>query len=518
MGRPNPNFIDPNNVDYRDSWPSVGTLSHVSHNAPYLTLAGVVDNAVADGAILVLDSAGRFIATKPAATAGSFAILIPDRHLQTSSWPLRVYLYDGINNVGMPIANNLPEDSVSGAKIDIPSMKPRNIETLRVAMGQVYTSVSSKDDIRTGNNYQSVDLDTTLIIGGRPSRNLFFNHVNFRGKHVLDIGANMGESSRLARRRGADLVDGYEYDPFFVETGRMINAVSGATRVSLFQGDATNPALYDGMKYDLVIAFSVWVYIDKLLEKIAGITDAVFFETHTLGHGMDMYTRPMSQHFPHFQIIGYEQQQDMSQSRGVLMFAKTQAALDDALALRKLKTDPYFQNAFLAAHQKPKPGDFVQFAHTIAANLVEDTTFKGIGKPYFELLIAGYFDYVKQAKVTPENVFVRGYRKAIQDGRIDPSLAYLLNDEKQLLARVQKKFVDMDNAVNGRWHLVPPVIVKRGEGKLTFVEESGNKISAENLDGHHRFFMAQLLGRPTIDALVTDPPAVHRKAVHRAHS
>src|SRR5690606_9237664 len=133
--------------------------------------------------------------------------------------------------------------------------------------------------------YQPIDLGGYTTTGGRPHRDVFVKHLDFTGKTVLDIAANLGENSRLARQQGAALVDGYEFDSFFVETVRFINAAMGTTRVSLFQGDATDPKLYGGMKYDIVLGFSVFVYIRNVLAEIAKITDTLVIETHTLDHG-----------------------------------------------------------------------------------------------------------------------------------------------------------------------------------------------------------------------------------------
>src|SRR5256885_11894082 len=81
-----------------------------------------------------------------------------------------------------------------------------------------YTSESSKAGIKTGNHYQSIKLDGELTGGFRSDRAALLDRIEFAGKRVLDLGANLGEISRAARERGADVVDGWEYDPYFVRS------------------------------------------------------------------------------------------------------------------------------------------------------------------------------------------------------------------------------------------------------------------------------------------------------------
>ena len=91
--------------------------------------------------------------------------------------------------------------------------------------------------VKTGfqrtNHYQSVTLGNTTTLGFRTARGELLDSIDFEGKAVLDLGANLGELSRAARERGASLVDGFEYDPFFVEIAQAVAAHNGATS-SLF--------------------------------------------------------------------------------------------------------------------------------------------------------------------------------------------------------------------------------------------------------------------------------------------
>ena len=494
-------FIDPNAVDYRDRWPNGGEITDAHKDGESIRVSGHTRLQLRSGAILIIDSSRRFVAAAPLGEGGAFTLAFPARHAE--SWPLSAYAYDPDSNRAVPLKWSATIDFETKSS-GIPSMTDRYVAVVREAMLHPYTATSCESDIKTGNNYQSVDLGSRGLSGGRRQRNLFFDHVSFAGKTVLDIGANTGELSRLARRRGASLVDGYEYDPYFVETGRMINGLSGATRVSLFQGDATNPAFYEGKKYDIVLAYSVWVYIHGMLDRLAKVTDVVFFETHTLDHGLEMYTRPMSQHFPHFRLMGHDQERDMKKSRAVLMFAKSEQALAGALSFIKLRVEPYFDNPFFKTHGKTSAVQLPVYAAAIAKAVDRNTKFEGIGGQYFELLLAGYYEYLRDGKVTEENVFSHAFRSAVAEGRLDSGLSYLAEDTGALVAKIAKRFIDIDLARADRWNEIPAVELVPGE-KFVFTTEGGATIGVENLDGHHRYFLAQLLGRKTIDAMLQEP-------------
>jgi ribosomal protein L11 methylase PrmA len=151
---------------------------------------------------------------------------------------------------------------------------------------------------------------------------------------VLDLGSNLGEMSRAARVRGAYLVDGFEYDKYFLETAELINAYNDVTRVSFYQRDITDPSIYDE-QYDVVLAFSVFHYIHSVLEQIAAITNEVFvLETHKLEGNLDSdYLEPVLQYFPHHKILGESEwgiPHDTSERRTVIAFAKEEAVLATA--------------------------------------------------------------------------------------------------------------------------------------------------------------------------------------------
>ena len=249
-----------------------------------------------------------------------------------------------------PAASSLPVGTVSGAAGSVASMevassggaltsspptaRPQLEELIRVSLGLPYVS-SGKEGIETGNHYQSVSIGDAKTSGFRSDRSAFLNRVDFRGRKVLDLGSNLGELSRSARARGADVVDGFEYDPFFVEVAHLLNAYNFTTRVSFFQRDITDPKVYVG-HYDIVMAFAVWTYVRPILSSISRITEALLLETHKLNGNLERdYTTPISRFFPHTTVLGesdWGRTQDPGGGRAVLLCAKTGAALEQALA------------------------------------------------------------------------------------------------------------------------------------------------------------------------------------------
>src|SRR5712691_1055079 len=149
-------------------------------------------------------------------------------------------------------------------QLEIPTLKSELKQLILDGLRRRYVSVSGDDGIETGNHYQSVTLGDERTSGFRSDRAAFLDQIDFRGKRVLDLGANLGEISRAARARGAAVVDGYEYDTFFVEIAQVLNAYNGTTGVSFYQRDITDPTAYDE-HFDVVLAFSVFTYIHPVL-------------------------------------------------------------------------------------------------------------------------------------------------------------------------------------------------------------------------------------------------------------
>ena len=220
------------------------------------------------------------------------------------------------------------------ASTEIPSIRD-GLRALIVRALQVdYDSQLGK----RGNRYQTVVLGDVEVRGMRTDRAEILDQVDFAGKKVLDLGCNVGEVSRAVRARGAALVDGYEIDPFFVEVAGAINVYRNETRVSFFQRDISDKSCY-AEHYDIVLAFSVWAFLDDVLDRIAGVTDQLLIvETHELNQGPHVdqfpgappspssvheYLAAVSGWFPAYRILGRTDRE----RRAIIAFARDEATL-----------------------------------------------------------------------------------------------------------------------------------------------------------------------------------------------
>jgi 2-polyprenyl-3-methyl-5-hydroxy-6-metoxy-1,4-benzoquinol methylase len=219
----------------------------------------------------------------------------------------------------------------------LPSIRPELRALILKALDADYTSESCQDAIQTGNHYQSIRLGEEITTGFRSPRDEFLDRISFDGKRVLDLGSNLGELSRSVRRRGAALVDGYEYDAFFIELANAVNAYNGVTRVSFFERDITDQTSYED-EYDIILAFSVYIYIRDLLSMIAAKTrELLVLETHRLDSNLEIeYLRTVQRYFPHFLVLGETEWgvvHDERETRAVIAFAKEPEPLSE-LAVR----------------------------------------------------------------------------------------------------------------------------------------------------------------------------------------
>jgi glycosyltransferase involved in cell wall biosynthesis/SAM-dependent methyltransferase len=409
------------------------------------------------------------------------------------------------------IKPRLPENSK-----DVPSINKELRELIIKATRVPYVSRSIHQSITTGNNYQTLFLDDTLRRGGRPPRERFLRQIDFRGKTVLDVGANTGENSRIVRKLGASLVDGYEYDPYFVEIGRAINAYAGMTRISLFQGDCTRAEVFQGMKYDVVMALAVWVYIEDTIKQIAEITDILVFETHTLDHGIEFYYQPVLKYFPHIISLGYtEKPADPHQSRMFIVFGKDKAAIERILDRKFLKVKPYFNNKFIKKYSGLTKAEVLDLAkhcyekHSGRTSYDKEEYVYGTDT-YFEVFLAGLHQFAANGRkienlVTADNLYLSFLKKGIESKILDQKLKNISENTEWMVRKVSNKYEDALNILDGHIDRLAPVeIVPEANGQLTFTSTTGENYSCEIFDGHHRFFMLELVGAEKIHFVVNN--------------
>lgn len=522
-------FRDPNTL-YRTNH-FVGTLESAHPSGEVIAIGGRVDAEAIKSfgldQVILLDLSDRYVSGTSLGAGGAWSLEVSSRNIGGDNGCLGIYAFaaSAANGYIFPlhaspatgeaykafVKARLPDNSK-----DVPSLKGELRELIIKATKVPYVARSIHQLIPTGNNYQTLALDNTLRQGGRQSRESFLYRIDFNGKTVLDIGANTGENSRIVRKLGASLVDGYEYDPYFVEIGRAVNALTGMTRVSLFQGDCTRSELFKGMKYDLVIALSVWVYMQETIKDIAKITDIMVFETHTLDHGIEFYYQPILEHFPHAISMGYSDKPlDPHKSRMFVVFGKDKAAIENIVDRDFLQVKPYFKNNFIEKNKNLGKAGVLALAkkcyekHAVKRSYSSQDYVYG-SDTYFEVFLAGLHQFARnegkiEGLVEADNLYLSFLNEGIKNKQIDQNLKEYVKNENWMIRKISNKYEDAFYILNGHVDKVAPVeIVPLANGQLKFTSVKGEEFQCEIFDGHHRFFMCELTGVQRIHYLLKD--------------
>ena len=413
-------------------------------------------------------------------------------------------------------------------QIEIPTIKPALKRLILEALGVGYSS-AGKDNIATGNHYQSLTLGDERTAGFRTDRNPFLDQIDFRGKRVLDLGSNLGEISRAARARGAALVDGYEYDPFFVEMAQVLDAYNGTTGVSFFQRDITDPEIYVD-HYDLVLAFSVFTYIHPVLERLAGITDeALVVETHKLDGNLDKgYLGPVRRFLPIYKVLGesdWGRALPANERRAVVVFARDEACLARSLgrvsrssrcSINVQRTA--LQRVFFDSAKFPDGEALLDEVRSLEIDLDrvahEDDLSKAVysGRTYWQIFLKGYCQYLDGRLLGPGNIYYDYIVKFYAPRGHDPGVADALRDPLFALHRIASRFRDLDQFRQAPRKYVPAPVRLFQSGDSTrdrlvlYDAADGEPIRAARVDGWHRLFAARVFGATRIPGEVVESP------------
>jgi hypothetical protein len=517
-------FRDPNTLYRADA--VVGEITNLTIDGNRILIEGVVDVPKCKKhdleSVLVLDKSGRFVSMGEIAL-GRWEVSVSSVSLgkDNSALSFACYATGASHNFIYAIRQETHFEEAYARHVgdwlpdgsqDVPSISAALRDLIATGVSVPYVARSIHDGIKTGNSYQTLSLGAGRRTSGRTDRLSLLSKVVFHNRSVLDIGANTGEMSRSARVLGARLVDGYEYDPYFVELGRAVNAVRGTTRVSLFQGDCTNPALYSNMGYDMILALNVWVYVDSVIPLFPAIAPVMVFETHTLDRGMNWYYERVTRYFPFAACLGLtDVGGDPHSSRAFIAFATTKEWLETSIIREFVRVEPYFRNPFLERHGVlDEPGVRNLAAKCFATpptNLWNDHESYSFGREgYFEILLAGLHQFtLEKGVVSDDNIYCRLLIEGVSAGFLDPQLSGLMDDRRQVKRKVANKFEDMVNIISGSADRVPPIKLVRDDvsGPLRFTTFGGEVVRCSEIDGHHRFFSSQLMGLKQIHCAIT---------------
>ncbi len=403
--------------------------------------------------------------------------------------------------------------------------------------------------VETGNHYQSIDLGDVKTRGFREDRGTLLDRIDFEGKRVLDLGSNLGELSRATRARGAFLVDGFEFDPYFVELANLITAATGTTRVSFFQKDISRVESYpDG--YDIVLAFAVFGQgVRACLPRVAEITDVLVVETHKLEGNLDVhYVDPVTEYFPAYRVIGQTEwgSIDNREVRAVAVFAKDEETLSKTLKAREIT--PPGGNATTEEHGSAAEARtsirYVDVARTPGLERFFDhfgfdspdellTAIDGMeidldalapshdarmeysGWVYWFLYVKGYCQYSKSKQVSPSNVY---YDYLLRYALGDPVLSNRMADPEKTVEHVTRQFCDMDRcrfreSDSEAAESIPPTHAVVAERALIgvlhlFERDRSEPLPVKLFDGWHRLFGAKLFGVPALRCVAIEESGV----------
>lgn len=382
-----------------------------------------------------------------------------------------------------------------------------------------YVSTSGHLGYKTGNLYQSVRLDDDVQLGfRRADRRALFNNFRLVDKTVLDCGCNIGELSRIARQCGAKYVDGIEYDKYFVSIARLINSYNGCTRVSVKQGDLTDPSTF-GEQYDVALAFSVFPYILPTLSHLARcVREVLVLETHkATGDIANVYVEPLKKFFPFYTFVGTTDFGKGEGDRAVIVFAKEKSYLEKngyVFPTIELKHSRFnFADAFLAAASNVCPpgrrgSDDIRKVSQALSGVHNDNYRIAEGIDYWLDFIKGYLEFVDSGRVEDRNSYLVSFRELIERYDFDPKLRAKLSTFDELRERVRLRFEDVAKLAkhNDRGLAeIDPIIAfnPTDKGGRYSIKASfqAKPISINVMDGYHRTMWAMFFGYDLVPAL-----------------
>jgi predicted RNA methylase len=417
-------------------------------------------------------------------------------------------------------------------------------ELILRALSANYISKSCHDAVLTGNHYQSVTLGEIQTTGFRADRREFIDRIDFEGKKVLDLGSNLGEIGRAARAWGASLVDGFEYDQYFLQIANLLNAYNEVTGVSFYRRNIVDPSVYDE-HYDIVLAFSVFVYVEPMLSSIAKITDQAFvLETHKLEGDLEStYLEPVLPYFPYYRILGesdYGTPHDVSEVRAVIVFAKRESTLAAVLkeeplevgssdaerltrAMDSQQVASYPVNRYIDGRKTPLSDKFFStwnfdsaqdlLAAIAGMELDVDTVARCHdlardvlgGWVYWVLYIKGYLQHKSTGTIGQGNTYYDYLTKYFGPRAHDPSLVRILADPTAATELVARRFEDFDlfrdhaaHDPSEAVHIDPITVVlsnpppNEDDAMVVYEVGSDAPLLAIIIDGYHRLFLARL--------------------------
>ncbi len=408
-------------------------------------------------------------------------------------------------------------------------MNPADKASLKNAITKAlafsYSSRSCKDEIVTGNHYQSVMLGDEKLAGFRGSRAEFLDLLEFEGRKVLDIGSNLGEASRDVIKRGATFVHGVEYDALFVLLADLIslyNEVSPA-RYRFEQNDITKKFSFNE-SYDIVLAFSVFTYVERRLEEIANATREIFLvETHNAKEGWERaYIEPLRRYFPIILVLGdsdWGLAQQFSEGRRIVFacFKSERVCWQTINRIQRIRPnlstrmdlDPFSSSipGVAALHKAIASGDITRAAglprEADAAESLGLAPPKSMGdSAYWLEFYRGYLDFRSRGSMVEDNPYFRLMRRMrAQASTFDQGAFTQMRTDEDMKARLEHRMRNFASIANGQPDEVPAVVLFQVDAdsepeEITLAtSDKSVSVSGSRFDGYHRIGASILSAR-----------------------
>jgi len=377
-------------------------------------------------------------------------------------------------------------------------------------------SISCHENLATGPKYQHIEVDTHGYRAFRSNeREKFIKAIDHADARVLDIGCNMGVTSRYIASLGAREVIGIEYEPYFVAIANLINTSLGEETVRFLQRDATDPATYARIgRFDIVYSLSSFNYVQHVMPQVAGITDRYFvIETHRALAGTFARTnKAISDYFKYYRIMGFTDHGKSTKDHRI--FAVYARRPQDLIGFPSYDMNYRVENweldlentkfgfleAFFAVHDPRK----------CLEKRGKDASSGIMGVTYWEKLIEGY-DHWLQGKPWQDNPYYR-YLLAARDSKWPGGDILHTRDNHEYV--LNRRFETFKRAADHEPEYPIKVRVQagsKGTGSHVFTNGERYKIAKNDgiqasFDGIHRCFMYKYLNWRSIPAEVTFIP------------
>lgn len=391
--------------------------------------------------------------------------------------------------------------------------------------------------IQTGRNYQSVKIAGQQIAGFRTAglREPFIFALGDTSGTILDIGSNLGETSRVADN-GKRLILGCEYDEFTSMLANIISMASGNKLVTSIQCDISNFPLPASVDY--ILAFSVFRFISVRLKEIARVLNKlIIVETHNIDSDetAEGYWRQLKTYFSAVAQVGTTDHGIGHEGKRLVFAAshkrsevweyifRLEGIIKDHPGLVYINPQKigfkYLLSSFdddliSTSEELAKPStasEKLAILFKLSNNWSSRPANAGtlFNPSYWKSLLRGFLEYKNSNEnLEPGNSYCLTLREVLaRDADYEGPFRNELLRPDIFDQRVKARFAEINRYIidkNTPFELPPPILLLRDRQKpivpALSCELNGAPLNLNSLDGYHRLFTARLFGVRSIPA------------------